>query len=616
MKNQKTFVLAVFIGLALACLQTAALGQGASQSTDRKAANIKSEGMGVRFDSTIPFTSATLTISAPDGKVYQREFKSGSTLSFALLDKAGAALGNGQYTYEIRFTTAQAPSSKDSLTAAPDAGAEDENGRTNRRASSVQSVVQSGSFVVQNGALYLGNETEPTNRRTAFTKSLEKNPQPTRTPEFVSGNTANRLRNHRLSLFSMPDQVIADDLIVQGSACIGLDCVNNESFGFDTIRLKENNTRIKFDDTSTSAGFPNHDWQLTANDSASGGLNKFSIEDITAATVPFTVEGSAPTNSVFVDSTGRVGLRTGTPALDLHIATSNTPASRLEQNNSGGFVAQTWDIGGNEANFFVRDVTSGSRLPFRIRPGAPTSSIDINGSGNVGIGTASPAKRLHVLGPDGAVPSFPTLGAKDNIVFENNANNNIAIVSGAASSAGLKFFLTGATVNAGSIVYDHSANAMTFFTNGVTERMRITSAGRLGIGTTAPDQSLSVIGDASKSVGGGSWQVFSDERLKNIKGGFNSGLKAVMQLQPIRYQYKADNPLGLQSGGENIGFKAQALQKVIPEAVTTSKSGYLMVNNDPILWTMLNAIKEQQQEIADLKAQVQKLRAGSRRHRK
>ena len=30
------------------------------------------------------------------------------------------------------------------------------------------------------------------------------------------------------------DQVIPDDLIVQGSACIGLDCVNNESFGFDT----------------------------------------------------------------------------------------------------------------------------------------------------------------------------------------------------------------------------------------------------------------------------------------------------------------------------------------------------------------------------------------------
>src|ERR1019366_8222912 len=143
------------------------------------------------------------------------------------------------------------------------------------------------------------------------------------------------------------DVVVADDQIVQGSLCVGLDCVVNESFGFDTLRLKENNTRIKFDDTSTSTGFPNHNWQLTANDSNSGGANKFSIEDLTAATVPVTVTGSAPNNAIFVDSTGRVGFRTATPVLDLHLATGNTPAHRFQQNTSGGFTAQTWDLAGN-----------------------------------------------------------------------------------------------------------------------------------------------------------------------------------------------------------------------------------------------------------------------------
>jgi len=44
----------------------------------------------------------------------------------------------------------------------------------------------------------------------------------------------------------------------------------------------------------------------------------------------------------------------------------------------------------------VRDLTFGSRLPFRIRPGAPTSSIDIAASGNVGIGTSGPAAKLDV----------------------------------------------------------------------------------------------------------------------------------------------------------------------------------------------------------------------------
>jgi len=88
-----------------------------------------------------------------------------------------------------------------------------------------------------------------------------------------------------------------------------------------------------------------------------------------------------------------------------------------------------------------------------------------------------------------------------------------------------------------------------------------------------------------------------------------------MQLQPIRYQYRKDNALGLKSDGENIGFGAQSLQKIIPEAVSTNSSGYLIVNNDPILWTMLNAIKEQQKEIEQLKGEVQKLRARSHRRR-
>jgi hypothetical protein len=140
------------------------------------------------------------------------------------------------------------------------------------------------------------------------------------------------------------------------------------------------------------------------------------------------------------------------------------------------------------------------------------------------------------------------------------------------------------------------------------------TGGNVGIGTSAPTDKLSVNGTASKP-GGGTWAVFSDERLKKIKGNFNSGLSAVMKLQPLRYEYKPDNALGIKSEGEHIGFGAQAVQKVIPEAVTMNSSGYLMVNNDPIIWTMLNAIKEQQKEIVELKRQIRQLRSTARRRR-
>ena len=94
------------------------------------------------------------------------------------------------------------------------------------------------------------------------------------------------------------DQVIPDDLIVQGSLCVGLDCVNNESFGFSTIRLKENNTRIEFLDTSVGA-FPANDWTITANDSGSGGASYLAFDDVTGAKQPFRVTAGAPTGVAF-----------------------------------------------------------------------------------------------------------------------------------------------------------------------------------------------------------------------------------------------------------------------------------------------------------------------------
>jgi hypothetical protein len=102
------------------------------------------------------------------------------------------------------------------------------------------------------------------------------------------------------------DQVIPDDLIVQGSECAGLDCVDNESFGFDTLRLKENNTQIRFDDTSTGAGFPANDWILRANDSGSGGRNRFLLVDDTAGRSPFSVFAGAPAGALVVTAAGEV----------------------------------------------------------------------------------------------------------------------------------------------------------------------------------------------------------------------------------------------------------------------------------------------------------------------
>ena len=598
MKNLKHLPSVLSIAFALACFNVLAL----AQSSEDKLAGISNLGSTLRFEISAAHESGTLSITGPDGFTYTKEFKADASPEFKLSDSKGYKLPDGQYTYELRLAANISAETKASLKAAREKGtsAYEITRDLRRRGTLPPTLVQSGGFAIINGAVVLPGATEDARQARVMSAPTSTAVNTVATTAAVStGRTNFKIQRHH-PRFMVFDQVIADDLIVQGSICAGLDCVNNEDFGFDTIRVKENNTRIQFDDTSTSAGFPSNNWQIRANASGSGGGNFLAFVDqgttgnSETGTIVFEVDAGAPANSLRVSSGGNVGIGTATPVLDIHVNTTDTPAMRLEQNNSGGFTAQTWDVAGNEANFFVRDVTSGSRLPFRIRPGAPTSSIDIAASGNVGVGTASPSTRMDIRSADTATASVGDVANSDGTRF-------------------LSFYSGRSDNNGAALIWD--SNQSLRFGNGdisasvsFTEWARFTNAGRLGIGTTSPDSPLTVNGNASKP-GGGSWNSFSDIRLKNVRGKFNTGLNAVMQLQPLRYEYRPNNSLGLPSKDEHIGFSAQEVQKVIPQAVTQSESGFLMVNNDPIIWTMLNAIKEQQKEIAELKAEVQKLRA-------
>ncbi|MGD9584009.1 MAG: tail fiber domain-containing protein [Lysobacterales bacterium] len=312
--------------------------------------------------------SASVRIIGPDGQSIERNFAAGQAVRIDIRGGDGQVLADGLYRYEAVFAPRV---DRPQQTAAQSVRATGDTRVPADWPSALQG--QSGSFFILEGQL-----VDP-----ALVESASGT-----APAADSPNTS-------AAPPGLDDQVIPDDLIVQGSACVGFDCVNNEAFGFDTIRLKENNTRLSFQDTSTGT-FPANDWELTANDNASGGANRFSILDVSNARVPFTVTAGAPSDSLFIDNIGRVGLRTSTPVLDLHVSTGNTPALRLDQTGASGFTPQIWDIAGNEANFFIRDVTAGSRLPFRIFPGAPTSSLAITGSGDLGLGLTVPTAALQL----------------------------------------------------------------------------------------------------------------------------------------------------------------------------------------------------------------------------
>ena len=219
--------------------------------------------------------------------------------------------------------------------------------------------------------------------------------------------------------FMGPSSALADDVlsanesIVQNNMCIGLNCAADENFGIDDLRVKQDNPRIHIADTTDQAinpDRPTRDWRIVANENppAAGedGVAVFEIDDAgndsELANSIFRLFAGAPENSMVVDSTGDVGLGEVDPERELHLFDGDTPTIRMEQGGTA-FGSQTWDIGGNEANFFVRDQSNpvSPRLVFRLRPGAPTSSIDVNANGNVGVGDSSPDAALDLERADG-----------------------------------------------------------------------------------------------------------------------------------------------------------------------------------------------------------------------
>ena len=119
-------------------------------------------------------------------------------------------------------------------------------------------------------------------------------------------------------------------------------------------------------------------------------------------------------------------------------------------------------------------------LDFRVESDNNTHALFVQGSdGNVGVGTNSPDKTLHVVGSDG-VTTFSGYGGRDFFVLENNQNCNFQIVSNSSNAGNILFSDEGAS-GRGMLKYDHASDFMSF-TTAATERLRIDASGNVGIG--------------------------------------------------------------------------------------------------------------------------------------
>ena len=130
-----------------------------------------------------------------------------------------------------------------------------------------------------------------------------------------------------------------------------------------------------------------------------------------------------------------------------------------------------------------------------IDDNADATAITIDSNEKVGIGETAPLGYLHVKNGDSGQGSVNAAG--NSLVLESNGSTGITFLSGSSSNTSIIMGDSESNYQ-GVIIYDHSLNAFKFATTG-TERMRIDSSGKVGIGTVSPDETLDVEGTIQTS---------------------------------------------------------------------------------------------------------------------
>ena len=267
-------------------------------------------------------------------------------------------------------------------------------------------------------------------------------------------------------------------------------------------------------------------------------------------------------NSLVLGANAKVGIGTTAPAFKLEVVEPSNTGLRVQTNATGGTVAS---FGGNGAFEIDANGEVGGRFT-------------VSENGTVGMGTNSPLGKLQVVTADDTNPLFVT--AWDNRHF---------VVGGSASSGGVGLSYD----QANDVGYISSLSPNAFWRHLVLQA----GGGNVGIGTftTTPAHKLHVNGTVA---GVGPYVNLSDLRYKRDIHAIKGALSKVRSLRGVTFDWRREEFPHLDfATGRSVGFVAQEVERVVPEAVTRDAEGFRSVAYSHLTPVLVEAIKEQQAQI-------------------
>jgi hypothetical protein len=335
-----------------------------------------------------------------------------------------------------------------------------------------------------------------------------------------------------------------------------------------------------------------------------GGTNDFDVGTSVGVTGNFNLTTQALPRMT-IDSGGNVGIGTTIPSAPLAVNNTNSNASvvslfsgtnpyiGLKDNSSSSAFNSYWQeyYGTMRVGNLGLTGTGGPISFYTTTGNTPVMTLIQNGS--VGIGVSNPQANLEVSGTI-LIDSSATLGLPTLLLN----NPNTAEVELYAGASGGDLFVNGFNTIVGITLSGPNA-AVEPFAPSVTN---------LGSAVSHWQNVYALDGTIQTS----------DERKKKNIQNLDLGLDAVMQLRPVSYEWK-----NVEEGeGQKLGFVAQEVEKVIPQAVvhdhiTDQQIAALKdakkpapeildpygMNYSEIIPVLVKAVQEQQQTINELKQQ-------------